>query len=172
MGKNVIICHADGHKLGIASNHGDIYHWFKKHGKTMDDVRKDVKSIMETKAETPKEIYRVRKSWDDAKSQLGAYSVLANAKVTADKNAGYYVFDSKGNVVYPVTTPEVKSFKVQVSITNLNIRKGPSHKKYASVGRISKGVYTIVETKKADGFTWGKLKSGAGWIALEYVKRV
>lgn len=46
MGKNVIICHADGYKLGIASNHGDVYHWFKKYGKTMDDVRKDVKSAM------------------------------------------------------------------------------------------------------------------------------
>lgn len=46
MGKNVIICHADGYKLGIASNHGDIYHWFKRYGKTMDDVRKDVRSKM------------------------------------------------------------------------------------------------------------------------------
>lgn len=42
----VILCHADSYKLGLGSNHGDIYHWFKKHGKTMEDVRKDVAALM------------------------------------------------------------------------------------------------------------------------------
>lgn len=46
MGKNVIICHQDGYRLGIASNHSDVYHWFNKHGKSMDDVRRDVKALM------------------------------------------------------------------------------------------------------------------------------
>ena len=41
-----ILCHADGHKLGFASNHSDVLHWFKIHGKTMDDVRKDVARIL------------------------------------------------------------------------------------------------------------------------------
>lgn len=40
--------------------------------------------------------YRVRKSWDDAKSQLGAYTILANAKAMADKNPGYEVYDWNG----------------------------------------------------------------------------
>ncbi|MFQ9409813.1 MAG: hypothetical protein ACLR1T_00450 [Evtepia gabavorous] len=32
------------------------------------------------------------------------------------------------------------------------------------------GVYTIVETADGQGASqWGKLKSGAGWIALDYV---
>jgi N-acetylmuramoyl-L-alanine amidase len=38
-----IICHAEGAKLGIASNHGDVLHWFPKFGKTMDDFRADVR---------------------------------------------------------------------------------------------------------------------------------
>lgn len=42
-----IICHAEGYKQGIASNHGDVLYWFSKHGKTMDDFRQDVKSYME-----------------------------------------------------------------------------------------------------------------------------
>ena len=42
----VVICHAEGHKLGIASNHGDVLHWFPKHGKTMDDFRADVARMM------------------------------------------------------------------------------------------------------------------------------
>ena len=46
--KNVIICHQDGYKLGIASNHSDVYNWFNKMGKTIDDVRNDVYKIMQS----------------------------------------------------------------------------------------------------------------------------
>ena len=36
-----------------------------------------------------------------------------------------------------------------------------------------KGVYTIVEEKTGTGATkWGKLKSGAGWISLDYVRKI
>ena len=52
--------------------------------------------------------YRVRKSWEDAKSQKGAYKVLKNAKACADKNEGYFVFDWNGNVVYPMVEVEPK----------------------------------------------------------------
>ncbi len=58
-------------------------------------------------------------------------------------------------------------YKVKVSITDLNIRKGPGTG-YARVGFTGIGVFTIVEEK--DG--WGKLKSGAGWICLKYAERV
>lgn len=54
----------------------------------------------ETKAETPVEMYRVRKTWADSKSQIGAYKVLDNAKAKADKNPGYEVYDSSGKCVY------------------------------------------------------------------------
>lgn len=37
-----IIDHTEGNKLGIASNHGDVRHWFSRFGKTMDDVRNDI----------------------------------------------------------------------------------------------------------------------------------
>ena len=46
--------------------------------------------------------YRVRKSWDDPSSQIGAYTVLENAIKKADENPGYYVFDENGKAVYPV----------------------------------------------------------------------
>ena len=37
-----------------------------------------------------------------------------------------------------------------------------------------KGVFTIVEVKSGTGSAkgWGRLKSGAGWIALDYASRV
>jgi N-acetylmuramoyl-L-alanine amidase len=38
-----IISHAEGYQKGVASNHADVGHWFPKHGKTMDDLRRDVK---------------------------------------------------------------------------------------------------------------------------------
>lgn len=63
------------------------------------------------------------------------------------------------------------SFKVQVSITNLNIRKGPGTN-YATNGSCPKGVYTITDTQSAGGYTWGKLKSGAGWIALDHTEKL
>ena len=45
------------------------------------------------------DLYRVRKSWDDASSQIGAFAVLDNA-IRACKD-GYKVFDKNGVVVYP-----------------------------------------------------------------------
>ena len=52
-----------------------------------------------SKNPTTKLLYRVRKSWSDAKSQIGAFSSLDNAKKAC--KPGYYVFDANGNVVYP-----------------------------------------------------------------------
>ena len=49
-----------------------------------------------------RQFFRVRKTWSDAASQIGAYTVLDNAKECADKNPGYFVFDESGTVVYPV----------------------------------------------------------------------
>lgn len=48
------------------------------------------------------EMYRIRKSWDDAKSQVGAYKNLENAKKACPN--GYYVFNSAGKVIYPVVS--------------------------------------------------------------------
>lgn len=125
------------------------------------------------------ELYRVRKTWADAKSQKGAYKILANAKACADKNPGYSVFDTDGNSVY--TSGEGTTgitgdtaFKVLVSVPDLNIRSGPGTN-YAATGRFTgAGVFTITAVQSGQGSDsgWGKLKSGAGWIALDYAKRV
>ena len=47
--------------------------------------------------------YRVRKSWTDSKSQIGAYRILSNAKRRADNNPGYRVYTEDGIAIYPVT---------------------------------------------------------------------
>ena len=45
-------------------------------------------------------LYRVRTSWDNWQSQIGAFYILDNAKAAADENDGYSVYDEDGNVVY------------------------------------------------------------------------
>ena len=128
-----------------------------------------------TSSTTKKTLYRVRKTWKDEKSQKGAFNDLSNAKKCADKNKGYSVFDESGKAVYTSkVTNSTSSFKVQISISDLNIRKGPGTN-YAATGKFTgKGIFTIVETKQGTGSAkgWGKLKSGAGWIALDYTTRI
>lgn len=41
-----IVSHAEGHKLGIASNHADVAHWWSHVGYTMDDFRGDVRECL------------------------------------------------------------------------------------------------------------------------------
>ena len=65
----VVICHSEGYNRGIATNHGDVMHWFPKHGKSMDTFRVDVKAAMNTT--TKKKLYRV---------QVGAFSNKKNAE--------------------------------------------------------------------------------------------
>lgn len=78
-----IIDHSEGHKQGIASNHGDVMHWFPKFGKSMDTFRADVKagllgnkSTASAATTTVKTIYRV---FDETGKQIGAFSVAENA---------------------------------------------------------------------------------------------
>lgn len=204
----VILCHQDSYKLGLGSNHSDVYHWFNRYGKSMDSVRNDVadlmggnfintttpsssttikpsvptgmlglgsegaevkqlqenlmklgyklpkygadgdfgdetlqavlqfqkdknieqdgivgpatkacitaavKSLNNTSTVTPtptseKSYYRVRKSWTDAASQVGAFLDLNNAIDVCNKvGSGYKVFDTTGKQVYECAVKE------------------------------------------------------------------
>lgn len=124
------------------------------------------------------QLYRVRKIWSDAKSQKGAYKILENAKRCADENPGYKVFDASGNAVHTPgnLAPSIADvpFSAKVNISDLNIRKGPGTN-YAKTGKYTgKGVFTIMEVKSGQGSTagWGRLKSRAGWISLDYCQRL
>lgn len=65
-----------------------------------------------TNAKTDDVIYRVRKSANDAKSQIGAYRNLNSAKALADKNTGYSVYDTKDKLIY---TPSKQTAKKTVT---------------------------------------------------------
>lgn len=138
-------------------------------------LRNDVAAAMTGTAQEPPaqpqekpqsdELYRIRKSWDDAASQIGAYAVYNNA-LAAWKD-GYAIFDSSGKQVYPF-----KKYAVRVIASALNVRKGPSTQ-YAVDQTIPKGgAYTIIE--EYDG--WGLLKAYEkarnGWINLAFTERI
>ena len=120
--------------------------------------------------------YRVRKTWADAASQKGAFKVLENAKKCADENPGYSVFDESGKAVY-ASAAAFKPYLVRVTITNLNIRKGPGTN-YDRTGKYTGiGSFTIVDEADGEGASkWGLLKSYQsgrnGWVSLDYAKRV
>lgn len=80
-----------------------------------------------------------------------------------------------GKTVAPVSesTQTFSEYKVKIKADVLNIRKGAGTN-YGINGTIKeKGVYTIVAESDGTGATkWGKLKSGAGWISLDWCKKI
>lgn len=99
---------------------------------------------------------------------------------------GDYIYGRLGDIAAKVnaklgtgTTPAAPStpasgvpYKVRITATDLNIRKGPGTNN-ARVGTIAPGVYTIVSEATGEGATlWGKLKSGMGWVSLDFCKKI
>ena len=106
-----------------------------------------------------------------------------NYSLTNSRILGYGrpAYDAAGTVV-PVTpaapaAPQVMTdvpFLVKISIRDLNIRKGPGTN-YSRTGSYTGiGIFTIVDVQSGQGSNsgWGKLKSGAGWISLDYTQKL
>ena len=135
-----ILCHSEGYKKGVASNHSDVMHWFPKHGKSMDTFRADVKALLvEAETET---LYRV---------QIGAFHSKKNAEdlVEKAKAAGFsaclHVCDITANDPTPTPQPEpvpkpepVKEIKVG---SKVRLNKGA---KTYSGGSLASFVYDRV----------------------------
>ena len=64
-------------------------------------------------------------------------------------------------------------YRVKITADVLNIRKGPGTNHGTNGSIKGGGIYTIVAESTGTGATkWGKLKSGAGWISLDYASKV
>ena len=109
----VILCHADSYKLGLGSNHGDVLHWFKKYGKTMDDVRNDVYKLMnnnsnitpvapeyeEEEEMTQEQFNNMMNNWIAEQSKKAPGDWSADAREWGERN-GLINGDSAGNKMY------------------------------------------------------------------------
>lgn len=129
-----------------------------------------VKSYLKTDTSTTTpttstEMYRVRKTWEDSKSQVGAYKNLDNAKECCDKYEGYHVYNSKGKAVYPVVTApatnttfttEIRTLKKGMhgndvkSLQQLLFSKGYSVGSYGDDGEFGTATETAVRNFQHD----------------------
>ena len=172
----VVICHSEGYQRGVASNHGDVMHWFPKFGKSMDTFRADVSKAMtpaQVKPQPPVsgKTYTVVKG--DTLSEIAQkYGTTVDTLVQLNgiKDPNLIVV---GQVLkLPGSTTGFTPYTVKVTVTELRIRSGPGTDTQAQ-GFIEPGVYTIVAESNGPGAKrWGKLKSGAGWISLDYAEKV
>lgn len=194
----VILSHSECAKRGIGTNHGDVEHIWNKFGLSMDQFRKDVKAALgNTSTSIPSDnilgksikVGSLVKLSADARYYSGKFvpewvkklnwyvSSISSDRVVINKSEdGKYAINSPVNAKY-VSLADTKesSYKVKVSVSNLNIRTGPSTS-YPRIDYIPVGVYTIVETVGS----WGRLKTKQtyngkkvdGWISLNYAKKI
>ncbi len=86
-------------------------------------------------AVTTTTLYRIRKTWEDADSQKGAYANKDSAIECAKQNAGYKVYDSNGKQIYP---------EVQEMVVPRTLRKG-------SVGKAVRVLQILLGGLTVDG---------------------
>lgn len=104
-------------------------------------------STPSTTPSSSKTLYRVRKTWADSKSQIGAYSDLDNAKKAC--KVGYSVFDESGKVVYSPSGTSTSAATSNSSIPTITYRAYAS-KWYPEV--VNDTDYAGVENKSISGF--------------------
>lgn len=114
---------------------------------------------------------------DFVKKQNWYISEVSGDRVVIDRNEdGSNSIQSPINSKYLVLVRKKAAlpFFVRVDISRLNIRTGPGTN-YSLTGKYTgKGVFTIIEVRNGIGSNsgWGKLKSGAGWISLDYATKL
>lgn len=111
--------------------------------------------------------------WDMANGKKGTEVESVQEQITSSKPDSSSGPNGKESILSQTTStdsssPQSLESVVSVTIDGVLIRQTPSLSA-TTVDTISRGSYTIVETKSVDGYLWGKLKSGVGWIALDMV---
>ena len=115
-----------------------------------------------------------------AKQNLTVHRWFANKACPGD-----YIYQRLGDIAAKVNaklgvTPPAETkpvstvpYKVRITATDLRIRKGPGTNTDIVQKAITPGVYTIVSEATGQGaILWGKLKSGIGWVSLDYCKKL
>lgn len=117
--------------------------------------------------------------WQGDKSLIGnvaKQNMTVHRWFAAKACPGDYLYDLHGQIASEVNAklgvaavaPSAYPYKVKVTASTLNVRRGPGTL-YSKTTSVKRGeVYTIVEEKNG----WGRLKSGAGWICLKYSDKI
>lgn len=135
----------------------------------MDELRRNYPTLLSLLKSTTS----VRQASDAVLTQFEKPSNQSEAVKVKRASYGQTYFDKYGKNTAGCWIPDVP-FRVKVSTPDLNIRKGPGTD-FAKTGKYTGvGVFTIVEVEPGKGSAdgWGKLKSGAGWIALSYTTKI
>jgi len=120
--------------------------------------------------------------WYSTKSCPGPYFVGILPRLVAELNAR---LSGKAPVKFPgvqtttpttptTPTPSFTAYKIRITASALNIRKGPgTNNAIVRTLRNDNNIYTIVDEAAGKGAKkWGKLKSGEGWVSLDFTKKV
>ena len=119
-------------------------------------------------APAAKQLYRVRKSWSDAKSQIGAFSSLENAKKAC--KASYSIFDNSGTTIYTVSE-KTYAKGVKINLSNVTLYSSST----AKTGTKKSGTYYLYDRQVVNGrmritnsvANCGKTPAGSyvtGWV--------
>lgn len=178
----VVICHSEGYQRGIANNHSDVMHWFPKFGKSMDTFRADVAKAIGTatggntggsnsSGSTGTGGTYTVVAGDTLSGIAAKYGTTVDTLVELNSISNPNLIVVGQQIKLPGTAQGFQPYTVKVSVTELRIRSGPGTDT-DSKGFIAPGVYTIVEEANGPGASkWGRLKSGAGWISLDYATK-
>lgn len=98
--------------------------------------------------------YRVRQTWEDEASQLGAYKLLANAKTKCDENPGYFVFTNDGTAIYPENAPEQEEATGQEDVSAAD-RPGVMETAENMLAEDTPAASTVSEGQTEEGHTEG-----------------
>lgn len=97
-----IICHSEGYKMKMASNHADVMHWFPKYGKSMDTFRSDVAAGLKRAPEKKVKTGKVNTSTLNIRSGPGAsYKDIGDLKsgdiveILEEKDGWYKIVEEK-----------------------------------------------------------------------------
>lgn len=144
-------------------------HWqtFKNNVKTL------LNNNTGNKPSVPSILYRIRKIWEDASSQIGAYTSLDNAKKAC--KSGYSVFDENGKVVYSCTSSsnDTSTSSGKIDVRYRAYTNGKWYGEITNYNTTDSNGYAGVEGAKIRGLvaktTKGTLKYrvhviGGGWL--------
>ena len=148
-------------------------HWstFKNNVKNALGTSSSTSSSSTSSSTSTSELYRIRKTWADSSSQIGAYSSLENAEKAC--KTGYSVFDSKGNIVYTPSTSTTTSVAQTINVYYRTYTDGRWLPEVTNYNDTDGNGYAGIENKTFRGIAIkvdkGQLKyrvhvKGGGWL--------